>query len=34
LIQRRNEPGTGFNFLQLFVVNGDRFYDAFFNSRW
>jgi len=28
LIQRRNEPGTGLNFLQLFFVNGDRSHDV------
>src|SRR5437764_15459115 len=28
LIQRRNETGTGLNFLQLFCVNGDRFHDV------
>jgi hypothetical protein len=33
LIQRRNETGTGLNFLQLFFVNGDRFHDVSFNSR-
>ena len=35
LIQRRNETGTGLNFLQLFCVNGDRFHDdVSLNSRW
>jgi hypothetical protein len=33
LIQRRNETGTGLNFLQLFCVNGDRFHDVSLISR-
>jgi hypothetical protein len=33
LIQRRDEPGSGLNFVQLFVVNGDRFHDVSFISR-
>jgi hypothetical protein len=33
LIQRRNETGTGLNFLLLFCVNGDRFHDVSLISR-
>jgi hypothetical protein len=34
LIERRNETGTGLNFLQLFFVNGNRFHGVSFNFRW
>jgi hypothetical protein len=34
LIQRRNETGTGLNFLQLFFVSGNRFHGVSFNFRW